>query len=359
MPDYNDDPRNILSAIYTDIRHSSVCAEDVHPKFDNVAFRYYLPGIGMQNEISKDKINVVFNHDFFNLEMLYDVLEQDPTAYLITASKQFRPAPRTMFFPWHLVQTARHNKQLPITVPDSKEYLADALLGINKTHRVDLFSQLIQSSIFSKCLVSMHRNEYYNFLEAGDAYASPEIQALEHTFLRGKSSQPEWSSTDTVELQEEDVNTGFRVMAPVSQVIPRDIYNASWISVVSETAPCGFNNFQWAICNALPNAFFPTEKIAKPLCAGRMFLVSAPVGYLQQLKELGFETFDDVVDESYDAMIDLKDKNNHIRRELERLSKENMSALYKKLLPRLQHNQDLIYSEKLYEPTRNFLESLL
>jgi hypothetical protein len=51
----------------------------------------------------------------------------------------------------------------------------------------------------------------------------------------------------------------------------------------------------------IENGFsFFTEKIAKPILAKRLFLVASGQYYLRNLRELGFHTFGDIIDESYD-----------------------------------------------------------
>jgi hypothetical protein len=46
--------------------------------------------------------------------------------------------------------------------------------------------------------------------------------------------------------------------------------------------------------------FFPTEKTVRPLIGNKPFLVYGPRHYLKNLKDLGFKTFDQWWDESYD-----------------------------------------------------------
>jgi hypothetical protein len=46
-----------------------------------------------------------------------------------------------------------------------------------------------------------------------------------------------------------------------------------------------------------------TEKTAKPIWAKRLFVMFGTPGFLKKLHELGFKTFDHVIDESYDSML--------------------------------------------------------
>ena len=50
------------------------------------------------------------------------------------------------------------------------------------------------------------------------------------------------------------------------------------------------------------DTFFPTEKTVRPIMAAKPFLVYGPRGYLRRLCELGFRTYADCWDESYDLL---------------------------------------------------------
>jgi hypothetical protein len=49
---------------------------------------------------------------------------------------------------------------------------------------------------------------------------------------------------------------------------------------------------------------FLTEKTFKPIKHGQLFFVAGPVGSLQQLRDLGYRTFDSVLDNTYDRIAD-------------------------------------------------------
>ena len=64
-------------------------------------------------------------------------------------------------------------------------------------------------------------------------------------------------------------------------------YNKFQVEIVTETYTLG-------------NTFFPTEKTVRPIMAAKPFLIYGPKNYLQRLKDLGFETYSNCWDESYD-----------------------------------------------------------
>jgi hypothetical protein len=52
----------------------------------------------------------------------------------------------------------------------------------------------------------------------------------------------------------------------------------------------------------LGQTFFPTEKTVRPIVATRPWIIYAAPGYIQQLKSMGFGSFDTLWDESYDQL---------------------------------------------------------
>ena len=86
-----------------------------------------------------------------------------------------------------------------------------------------------------------------------------------------------------------------------------------------------------------------SEKSYKPLAYYHPFLsVSAP-GTLAFLKEAGFETFDNIFDESYDSMIKLEDRISVIKSNLKNIDMQNG---YDKLtLDKMKHNHDLFFDQ--------------
>jgi hypothetical protein len=106
---------------------------------------------------------------------------------------------------------------------------------------------------------------------------------------------PELDAFETTsEIIQTLINQGFNSYVTnnrgvvIAHLVPWKVYQHSLYSIVTET------NFE--------NYFFFSEKTAKPLYAGRPFVFFGAQGQLQDLKQLGFQTFDGIIDESYDAI---------------------------------------------------------
>ena len=85
-----------------------------------------------------------------------------------------------------------------------------------------------------------------------------------------------------------------------------------------------------------------TEKSLKPLFAGHPFVVAGQPGTLAALRELGFRTFQPLIDERYDEVTDPALRAQRVVDEVGRLctlDAGEFSAGFRALLPTLHHNQ--------------------
>lgn len=120
----------------------------------------------------------------------------------------------------------------------------------------------------------------------------------------------------------------------VSGLVPWEIYNRTWFSVVCETLG------QWCDFGRI---FLSAEKTAKCFMARRLFVVFAIPGFLQHYKNWGFETFGDVIDETYDSVEDDLERWDQACQQIQYLCDQNMPALMTKLKPQLDHNHHRLY----------------
>jgi hypothetical protein len=74
---------------------------------------------------------------------------------------------------------------------------------------------------------------------------------------------------------------------------------------------------------------FLTEKTFKPIVYQHPFVLIAPPGSLEFLKELGYKTFHPFIDETYDTIVDNNERMKLILKETERLSNLTQEELFK------------------------------
>jgi hypothetical protein len=167
-----------------------------------------------------------------------------------------------------------------------------------------------------------------------------QIQKESQTFLVGslssinRSTPPGWIMGGDYE-GEGFVHYNETQTASRACFVPYEIYNNTWYSLICETKGTG-------------DCFF-TEKTAKPLIAKRLFVLFAPQYSLKYLKSVGFQTFDLVIDESYDNIENDLERCKQAWNQVEYLLREDPLAIYEKIQPIVEHNHNLIMKQNWHQ----------
>ncbi len=183
-----------------------------------------------------------------------------------------------------------------------------------------------------------HNEKFYDFLylnKQGREHRKKLLNALPQSIL-DKSLYSNWPTKkldSKYELPWAN-NYPFRGLDQDIYELP---YNHSKFSLVSET-------------NDTANEIFVTEKIWKPIIAQQPFVVHGNHLYLQKLKEIGFKTFSQYFDESYDLELDPDKRISKIVNLCENLQKINWKDLYLQSQSIRKHNYETFFNrEKLSE----------
>jgi hypothetical protein len=94
------------------------------------------------------------------------------------------------------------------------------------------------------------------------------------------------------------------------------------------------------------NRLHLTEKTFKAIALEMPFVLVAPAGSLAYLREYGFETFDEIFDESYDLETDDIKRIEAVTRllkDLDNLSMEERNRIHQACLPIVEHNYNHFY----------------
>lgn len=112
-------------------------------------------------------------------------------------------------------------------------------------------------------------------------------------------------------------------------------YSDSYFSIVMETFPDR-------------PSFFLTEKVLKPIFNLHPFIIVGAPGSLHYIRSLGYETFPELFDESYDQILDDGERFRCILDQVDGLirSKKRLHALYDRLRPRLLRNRELLLTKE-------------
>ena len=151
-----------------------------------------------------------------------------------------------------------------------------------------------------------------------------------HTYFRKQPDQGIWSNGSKPKIHTAETIDGnenaFENPVRHSDLIDLEVYNQSCYSVAIETVI--HNDF----------AMF-SEKEAKPIIAGRPFVIVGARHQLRAFRSLGFKTFSPVIDESYDDVEDIYERFNAVLDSMYQLTKQDPVEVYNKLRSVLEHNK--------------------
>jgi hypothetical protein len=239
---------------------------------------------------------------------------------------------------------------MPPALPDHRPYLFDAMLGQSKEHRLFVFYKLIEDNLLDKSLVSLWRHydldkleideslyrQFSNNQVCGDLvkkhglvnfYRSPGMDLLELPDINVPKDDP--IKYTSCQPTERFCKSRPDVVLNMAMDIPTKIYDASWYSIVAET--------RWESAN-----LFITEKLGKPLYSKRVFVNFGAKDCLAYLRSQGFQTFDGIIDESYDTEPNNRKRFEMAWEQVKLLSTLDPLDVYRRAEPALENNYRLI-----------------
>ena len=189
----------------------------------------------------------------------------------------------------------------------------DILLGLSRPHRDILYNHINQNNLTNQVIMTYINHTDPIPMEDSNVWIWEDGITLPNTNIK-------WTVTP-VHYQGKDMS--------LSQIIPSKIYNQTAYSVVAES-------------NFSSEFVFTTEKIVKPILAERLFLLFGGVGYLQHLQNIGFKTFNGIIDESYDLETDYVKRGRMICEQIDYLIGQPQEEILTKIRPITEHNKNLI-----------------
>ena len=265
----------------------------------------------------------------------------------------------------NLTTTVRVNPELPTLDIGHKPWLATALLGGWMYSRGQLLHGLKQQGLIDQCLVNYHerspdsvdrRNQLRR--QYPDLYfnaRTPALDQLDDPVFQ----QIAFNNEVCNEYQSIPMNICQQVPGMmqhqhgwISQLVPTNIYNSAYISIIAETEVM-----------TLPDTFFISEKITRPLLVGHPFVVFGCTGYLQCLRDLGFQTFSPWLDESYDLVTDTNKRIASIVDSVKQFAQLNdlqRQQACAEMQPAVEHNRRLVKNRQwAFGPIANAIKQHL
>ena len=259
-------------------------------------------------EIHPYLIKIIQQHQQSNVIWVIPGQINDPTivkqSQVIVRNEHFKITMSPYLDMPHKLAQIQHNTTKPMYF--------DALLGYVKPHRDFLYEKIQQHKLQKKILVTYINQTIDNFKTAFEW--EPDIEQFDDSITR---------ATDLVQYQGQTL--------ALSRILPIQVYNQTAYSIVAET---GVDNRY---------SFF-TEKTAKPIMARRLFVMFSGQGFLKNLHNLGFQTFGNVIDESYDLIYNNYKRWNAAFEQVQILCSMDQQEVFEKIAPALEHNYNFLTS---------------
>jgi len=205
-------------------------------------------------------------------------------------------------------------------------------LTFNRNYKIAYFE-------YGESYVHPHRMHLYNFLKENDllnqSYASFKfIPDFDNNFDEGAG---DWDVTHTAPYYLHEVK--------------KEIWDDAFLHIVTESkidAKCiiqdHFTNKRIEM-----DLDYMTEKTAKAVASNMPFVIIGACGLLKRLHKLGFKTFADFWDESYDDVQDYSERLEKIKEIIKWVASKNLDELkdiYNQMIPIFKHNKTILFGIK-------------
>lgn len=285
-------------------------------------FLVWHPRQGYQLPLSSDNIFNILNQKFPNnkIKFTFGAINRPNNLPHFVNYYQFD------YFQW---QTTT-NVQRPILnkfKESSKEFLI--LAGRFRPQRAIIYFDLLSSGYLSNATHTFNGYTLYNesyeqqMLWIKDNSMDLDIEfynkILSQNFLKWLNS---FTDTKIVHL-------------PSQPMFDENLYNNVYLDLITET-----------YFDSRTNCFI-TEKTYRSIANGCIFLICGQSGTIAYLKKQGFQTFDDLFDESYDSINSWSERWTIIRKNLDlwlSMSTTDKKEYYRKSFDKLIYNQELLYN---------------
>jgi len=200
--------------------------------------------------------------------------------------------------------------QTDITGPRRKQFM---MIGTKDyPTRKYILSEIVAHDLDHRGYIS-YKQVNSNGINLGN-YSQPEIDHIVSQANRVNSRLP-WPTLDTsIEFPQ----------------LPRPFMLDTYVNMVTDTY------FEGDI--------FVSEKVYTAMAHGQMFVMLAPAGTLQYLRDRGYQTFSDHIDESYDQIENNYERLRAVTQLLIQLAQSDLEKLYAQCQPIIQHNYRLFYT---------------
>jgi hypothetical protein len=267
---------------------------------------------------------------------VWDKCHHDNVYWVIPGTVTESSALKNNIIVWHdwlkiianLYQNQLSNKLAEISYNLPKPKYFDALLGRKRVNRDAVYQGVVANNLQDKFIMTYMGDTDVtiqgDFIWEKDCY--PTQESIGHTY-----------GTTCFNV----CYNGIEIA--LSRVIPIDIFNQTAYSIVAET-------------NTDSTLSFYTEKTAKPIIARRLFVAFTGYRFLENLRSSGFKTFDGIIDETYDQIVDEDARYHAAMEQVKFLCNTDQVQVYDKAKDILEHNYNLLTSTDWDKQARNQIQ---
>jgi hypothetical protein len=249
-----------------------------------------------------DGLDYVY-HALDNSTINFLMLVHDPADHLTY--------PRMLHYPyWY--NTALKKFILPESIATNRKFLWSCQNGNPRPHRIYNFLYAINHGWIHKGLFTMYNVDFANEPTRADDY--PLDQKLSEQWAQLRQNLPHRNTLSDI-MQEE-------VTGPV--------FTDAYVNLVTEVT--------------VTSKIFMSEKTWKPILAQQLFLIFGNPGTVDALRSMGVDTYDDIVDHSYDEEPNWQLRLEKIYKSLQKLESINWPKIYQQTADRRLKNFKLCVS---------------
>lgn len=216
-----------------------------------------------------------------------------------------------------------------ITIDELNTFRNKKFLSFNKT-----IDKQHRYSLFHDYLTNDFSDSYFSFLQLEGIHCTPYQENL-------------FELNDYVKNIPVEIDTKGNFNFATHNTFKKELFLDSCINLVTETS---FHD----------NELFISEKIFKPILNYQPFIVLGPVYFLKEMKKIGFKTFSDFWDETYDYVENPKERYFELSKLILTLNKKSiyeLNEIYQELKNICIFNRNHFYSLDTDEFT-NYLNNL-
>ena len=230
--------------------------------------------------------------------------------YVVSACSNYRNHNKIVFFPEEELM-ANLKTALPISSPTHNF----SCLNSNQwSHRILTYLHLYEKTYFKDIIFSWGRRTEWtkDFLQQEDFINDIVITEAEWKQLASMPQRILTHSDDDTDHNDRGTD--------------HPAYTDACVNIITETTSR----------NATPQL---TEKSFKPVLAGQFFIMIGSMGLIEYMRDLGIDVFDDVVDHSYDSVLDDRQRIAAAIKEIDRLNELELWKLHAQCKDRFIKNQ--------------------